>query len=99
MVPEIVTVRMAATGRLTRPGARPFAAPPGGRPKGSRRIGIAGGEREAAVWERAAIGTDVVVDGPAIVEEPHSTLLVPPGWRLTMHPTGALVAVRIAEEA
>jgi N-methylhydantoinase A/oxoprolinase/acetone carboxylase beta subunit len=92
IVPEIVTVRMAATGRLTRPGERPFDAASGGGPKGSRRIRVAGGERDAAVWERAAIGTDVTVDGPAIVEEPHSTLLVPPGWRLVAHPTGALIA-------
>jgi len=83
---------MAATGRLTRPGERPFDAASGGAPKGKRRIRIAGREHEAAVWERAAIGTDVTVDGPAIVEEPHSTLLVPPGWRLTAHPTGALIA-------
>jgi len=92
VTPEIVTVRMAATGRLTRPGARPFDATAGGRPKASRKIRAAGTEVDAAVWERAAIGTDVVIDGPAIVEEPHSTLLLPPGWRLTAHPSGALIA-------
>ena len=46
------------------------------------------------MWERSAIGTDLAIDGPAIVEEPHSTLLLPPGWRLTAHPTGALIATR-----
>ena len=51
------------------------------------------------MWERAAIGTDLAIDGPAIVEEPHSTLLVQPGWRLTAHPTGALIAVRTVKEA
>lgn len=94
LTPEIVTVRMAATGHLARPGPRPFEAPAGGTPKGARRIRVAGAERQAAVWERAAIGTDVTVAGPAIVEEPHSTLLLPPGWRLTVHPTGALIATR-----
>ncbi|MEQ9332243.1 hydantoinase/oxoprolinase family protein [Thalassobaculum sp.] len=92
VVPEIVTVRMAATGRLTRPGARPFEAAAGGTRKGARTIRVAGAEREAAVWDRAAIGPGLSVDGPAIVEEPHSTLLLPPGWRLTAHPTGALIA-------
>jgi N-methylhydantoinase A len=99
VTPEIVTVRMAATGRLTRPGTRPFDVAPGGRPKGKRAIRVAGAEREAAVWERAAIGIDLAIDGPAIVEEPHSTLLVPPGWRLTAHPTGALIAVRTVKGA
>ena len=99
VVPEVVTVRMAATGRLTRPGARPFEAASGGRPKGTRVIRIAGAEREAAVWDRSAMGAGVGIDGPAIVEEPHSTLLLPPGWRLTVHPTGALIATRIAKEA
>jgi N-methylhydantoinase A len=99
VVPEIVTVRMAATGRLTRPGTRPFDVASGGQPKGRRTIRVAGAERDAAVWERAAIGTDLAIDGPAIVEEPHSTLLVPPGWRLTAHPTGALIAVRTVKEA
>src|SRR5690606_20801593 len=31
LLPEIVTVRLAATGRLTRPAARPFEAAAGGR--------------------------------------------------------------------
>ena len=94
LVPEIVTVRLAATGRLARPAPRPFDAPSGGRPKSSRNARVGGAECEVDVWERAAIGTEVVIDGPAIVEEPHSTLLLPPGWRLAVHPTGALIATR-----
>ena len=29
--------------------------------------------------------------GPAVIEEPTATTLVPPGWRASVHPTGSLV--------
>jgi N-methylhydantoinase A/oxoprolinase/acetone carboxylase beta subunit len=35
-----------------------------------------------------------VVDGPAIVEEPTSTTVVPPGWRVALGPANALVITR-----
>jgi N-methylhydantoinase A/oxoprolinase/acetone carboxylase beta subunit len=32
-----------------------------------------------------AIAAGVPLDGPAIVEEPNTTIVVPPGWRAVLH--------------
>jgi N-methylhydantoinase A len=60
--------------------------------KARRPVRLAGAVRETAIVDRDTLGPGAVLDGPAIVEEAHSTLLIPPGWRLTVHVSGALIA-------
>ncbi len=40
---------------------------------------------------RASLPKGHVLHGPAIVEEPTATTLVPPAWRATVHETGSLI--------
>jgi N-methylhydantoinase A/oxoprolinase/acetone carboxylase beta subunit len=49
---------------------------------------------EAAVYDRAALKTDDIVAGPAIVEQDDTTTLVPPGWRARVDHAGNLVLER-----
>jgi N-methylhydantoinase A len=35
---------------------------------------------DAPVHDRAACAPGARIDGPALIEEPESTLVVPPGW-------------------
>ena len=49
------------------------------------------------LWRPAMTPGDVVV-GPAVIEEPNSTILIHPGDRVTMTPTGHLV-IDLAFEA
>lgn len=92
VTPEIVTLRMAATGRLSKPASRPFQGGTQVTVKARRPVRLAGAVRETAIIDRDTLGAGVALDGPAIVEEAHSTLLIPPGWRLTVHASGALIA-------
>ncbi|NQW10461.1 MAG: hydantoinase/oxoprolinase family protein [Alphaproteobacteria bacterium] len=94
VTPEIVTLRMAATGRLSKPSARPFETT--GEPAATltRTIRLAGERQDATIVRRETIASGTALTGPLIVEEAHSTLLIPPGWRVVVHPTGALIADR-----
>jgi N-methylhydantoinase A len=78
---ELVTIRVAAA----QPGAEPGGAPAGLRERQARRARFPEGEADARVFEIARDGEaalrDARLDGPAIVELPGSTLVVPPGWR------------------
>jgi N-methylhydantoinase A len=90
---EIVTLRVAAAGRVRR-----FRLPSlerrratRGRPAG-RRVFFAGtGWRPCPCLEREHLGAGAVVVGPAIVEQLDATTVVPPGQRATVDRAGNLV--------
>ncbi|GII01823.1 hydantoinase/oxoprolinase family protein [Planobispora takensis] len=89
---EVVGYRV----RVTLPAARrtepPPAAPAGiGAPGTARRTAYfaeAGGYVEVPVFTRASLRE---TDGPAIVEDPESTIVVPPGWRAVLADDMAVV--------
>jgi N-methylhydantoinase A len=61
----------------------PAAAPrgtgePG--PAGRRAVLLAGAWHDAGVYLRASLGVGDAFDGPAIVEQDDTTVVVPPGW-------------------
>jgi N-methylhydantoinase A len=75
---EIVTIRA----RATAPGARfEWGAEGGSGAAGrSRSVWFAGERRDCAVVDRSGLRLGDTVDGPAILEEEDSTVLVSPGW-------------------
>jgi N-methylhydantoinase A len=58
-----------------------------------RRATLDGDEIELEVW-RDAPAPGAQVDGPAVVELPDSTLLVPAGWSGSVHESGTIVLER-----
>jgi len=92
VVPEIVTLRLAAVGRLPRPGARPYDVAGAPAAKAQRRVFLGGAWRDVPVYDRALLPAGAALAGPAVFEEAHSTLLLPGGWRLEVEETGDLVA-------
>jgi len=87
---EIVNVRLASRGLIEKP-ELDFA------PDGTgeallerRRVWFADGWTDCPIYDRAALPVGFAFDGPAIVEEAGGTTVVPPGWRVTVHPSGAL---------
>jgi acetone carboxylase beta subunit len=52
--------------------------------KGTRPIYWSGAWHVAHLWEMDRVRSGQEVDGPAVVEAPSTTLLVPPGWRATL---------------
>jgi N-methylhydantoinase A len=93
---EIVTLRLTATGRLAFPREAPAPgdAPPHGAQ--TRPVYLDGAWREVAVHHRDALPARVV--GPALIEEPYTTILIPSGWSAEIGPGGNLIAGREAEQ-
>ena len=90
---EIVALRLTATGALARP--TPARSTAGSAPTAPRLrpVIVDGTSLQIPVWDRDAI-SDVVL-GPAIVEEPYTSIYVPAGWQIMAHVSGALVADRM----
>jgi len=97
---ELVTLRLAAIGRMARP--QIFAEEPSSADSpaaGRRSVYVDGQWRNVATWRRDAIGGSLEVFGPAIVEEDYTAVYVAPGWSLTLGRDGHLMAVRSEELA
>ncbi|MEL6207209.1 MAG: hypothetical protein AAFR47_18105, partial [Pseudomonadota bacterium] len=51
--------------------------------------------RDVPVYDRQAFGQGATVDGPAIVEQPDTTVLILPGWRAVADRLGNLMIRRM----
>lgn len=49
---------------------------------------------EAQVIMRSELGAGAVVQGPAIIEQPDTTTLIPPGWSAAAHDSGVVVMTK-----
>jgi N-methylhydantoinase A len=97
---ELVTLRLAAIGRMARP--QIFAEAPlsaAGSAAGRRRVYVNGRWQNVAAWRREAIGGQLEIFGPAIVEEDYTAIYVAPGWSLRLGRDGHLVAAHSEEAA
>jgi N-methylhydantoinase A len=97
---ELVTLRLAAIGRMARPqlaAAEPVSVESSA--AGSRRVYVDGQWKNIATWRRDVIGASLRIVGPAIVEEDYTAVYVAPGWSLTLGRDGHLVAARSEELA
>jgi N-methylhydantoinase A len=89
---ELVTLRVSATTPAPEITLTTAASAPS-RPAARRRGWIAGRELELAVLA-APPAPGSAIAGPAVLELPEATLLVPPGWRGGVHETGTIVLER-----
>ncbi|MBB5753004.1 hydantoinase B/oxoprolinase family protein [Prosthecomicrobium pneumaticum] len=74
---------------------------PASRPEPAERVPVYcdGAWREAAVHPRAQLPPGAVVDGPALVVEPHQTIVVEPGWRARVTARDHILLERVAAKA
>ena len=85
---EVVTVRVTAAARATKPMLRSPAHDGTDTGARARRVYFGGAWSEATVLARPALAAGDGVDGPALVEEMGSVTVVPPGWRLEVGAIG-----------
>jgi N-methylhydantoinase A len=93
---EVVNLRTAAIGSITRPRLRPL---PSGDPdasaavKGQREVFFSEGGKNlpCLVYERYMLKSGNWIDGPAIVEEIDSTTVIHPGYRANIDVHGNLL--------
>jgi N-methylhydantoinase A len=91
---EVLTWRV--TSRGPRPDARlvlPAAGPDGDSLVGTRQAWFpeTDGYVDAAVHDRRLLAPGAVVEGPALVQEPESTLVLPPGTSCSVEKDGSLL--------
>lgn len=93
---DAVAIRLAASGVNPRPVATSGEPSTNGsteaRPEARQRGVVFGGTKhQATISLRNEV--DAPLPGPAIVEEPTATTVVPPGWTVTVGPANSLVIV------
>jgi N-methylhydantoinase A len=88
---EAVTLRVEAVGHMPQPLKVSLAAGTGAAAVGHRPVHLAGGVADVPVYERAQLGAGDTFSGPAIVMQLDATTFVAPGWRCTVHPSGAML--------
>jgi N-methylhydantoinase A len=94
---ECVSLRLTSVGTIERLPLRALERTGSeATPKGRRPVyfGEAGGFVDCGLYDRYALPADAVVDGPAIVEELDSTVVVHPGYTLRVSDVGNLVVTR-----
>lgn len=62
--------------------------------KGTRRVWFGDGPVETPVHHRARLTPGTTLAGPAILEQPDTTTLVPPGWRAGATEAGSVLLTR-----
>jgi N-methylhydantoinase A len=79
---RVLNLRVAVIGRRPKLDLA-LLAPDGGRaePTGTREVYAAGGWRAAPVHDRLALPAGARIDGPALLEQPDTTIYLPPGFR------------------
>jgi N-methylhydantoinase A len=87
---EIVTIRLAATGRLPRREPAPRAGSPSSAALPKRRVFIDQDWVDVDIYRRPALTTSI--SGPALIEEDYTSIYVAPGWRCGPGAHGDLIA-------
>ena len=91
---EIVTIRTMGIGRLDRPASPTLRAgkrPGGAQAKGSFRRQ---GDPRRRSWTASRLRRAKALKGPAIIEEPTATTILPPGWRASIAAGGHMLLTR-----
>jgi N-methylhydantoinase A len=99
---EIVNIGLLAIGDVPKPRLEAVSPRPGSEAqayKGSRPVYFAesGGFVDCRVFERAILGLGAVIPGPAVIEEPDSTILIHPGYFAEVVQYGILILRRMAD--
>ncbi len=87
---EIVNVRLVSLGLVEKPNLA-FKTEPGARLKIEQRRVFFGDWLDCPVLHRDALQAGMTLQGPAIIEEAGGTTVVPPGWSIVVHESGALL--------
>jgi len=86
---EALHWRLTAVGRIERPSSeKPAPLSRSATPSKQRRVVFAGAKIEVPVFDGSTLAPSMTVHGPAIVEEPTTTVVIPPQWKLVVNDFG-----------
>jgi N-methylhydantoinase A len=89
---EIVSWRLVATGPVASRVSRLELKSAPAKPRGKRSARFNGGDVDTPVYARQDLARGQTVDGPAIIEERETTIIILPGWRAKVDATGCIMA-------
>jgi N-methylhydantoinase A len=94
---QVVTWRLSAVSAAAEFEPTAVAAGSGAVPAGQRPVVFERGQRaqDVDVYKRASLGAGDTFDGPAIVEERETTVVIRPGWHVAVAQDGSLIATRV----
>ncbi len=91
---ELVTLRVEATGMTAQPPSTRLEASNAFEPYDSAPVHFAENTLEVPLVDRAGLGSGGTFEGPVILTQLDTTTLVPPGWRGSVHQSGAIILTR-----
>jgi len=89
---EIVSWRLVATGPLASRDSRVALKVNRAEPSDHRSARFNGEDIATPVYARHRLSEDQTIDGPAIIEERETTIIILPGWRARVDATGCIMA-------
>ncbi|OUL99987.1 hydantoinase/oxoprolinase family protein [Variovorax sp. JS1663] len=94
---KIVNVRSVHQAATSAPEVVKDAPEPAARSHRLIRVAGFAAPVRATVVARASLGTGDAVDGPAVIEQLDTTVLIEPGWTATIHASGHMVVTHHTE--
>ena len=94
---EIVSLRVSAIGRLPMQGGTVALTAVERKPPRRREVWLDGGWHEVPAWSRGEIAPGVEIEGPALIDEAYTTVLIADSWRCRRHASGHLLAERVQQ--
>ncbi len=93
---ELVALRVSGKGLIPRPRLPEIATRPEARPRARRDVFFVetGASCRCSIYAAEDLGSGSRTPGPAVIEQQDATLVVPPGWQVTMSPVGMLALSR-----
>ena len=91
---EVVTLRLSAVGRLgeLHESVLEPCGPP--RPRAVRPFYTGGAWRQVPFYAQLDLGRGARLEGPAVIEQSYTTMIVPEGWSASVTETGHIMATR-----
>ena len=90
---EIVNWRLVAVGPTPKILVSAPKRGPNAPPKDQRAVHLWDGQT-VPVYDRHSLALDQIVNGPALIEERETTIVIPPGWQAVADNTGCVVATQ-----
>jgi N-methylhydantoinase A len=88
---DVSTIRLAIVGHLVTAASAPrFAGSGKPEPHSVRKVFLRGGWHDAQIFTRDSLGAGDVLNGPAVIEQQDTTILVLPGWQARTDALGNL---------
>ncbi len=91
---EAVIWRLIATGPVASRDSVPDFNPPSERRINTRKARFDGHDVDTPVYARRELALGQKIDGPAIIEERETTIIILPRWHATVDRTGCIMAVK-----